>query len=190
MKTTTNLRYLLIFLGLVAFYACEPDQVLYTTNQVFSEEDRIIKKPLKINSWVISDFSSEEASGEGDTGLASDLIDSSLDTYWHSCWTCDPAGEHPHYITIDMGDESEIAGLYIAQRQSLSRAVKAISIELSSDSSTWTSAGNFDLENTATLQEVDFGENKTARYIKVTINSSYDGSIYAALAQIHAYKHI
>lgn len=185
MKIAKNIIGMLFLLVAVAFMGCEPDQVLYQTNQVFN--DTRIKTNLRPSQWTIESFSSEEASGEGDTGRAADVLDADLETYWHSCWTCDPAGQHPHELVIDFGAEISIGGLQLAQRQSLSRAVKDLQIEISTDGSSWTSMGNFSLSRVAELQETDFSENKTARFVKVIIESSHDGSIYAALAQIGGY---
>ncbi|MEE1964338.1 discoidin domain-containing protein [Allomuricauda taeanensis] len=187
MKRAKNINGILFLLIAVAFLGCEPDQVLYQTNQVFN--DTRIKVNLKPSNWTIESFSSEEDSGEGDTGRAADVLDADLETYWHSCWTCDPPGQHPHELVINFGSEISIGGLQLAQRQTLSRAVKDIEVEISTDGSSWTSMGNFTLSKVAELQEVDFSENKTAKYVKIIIKSSHDGSIYAALAQVSGYAY-
>lgn len=187
MKNAKTIKHILFFLVAMVVLACEPDQVLYKTNQVFN--DTRIKVNLKPAAWTMENFSSEETEGEGDTGRAADILDADLETFWHSCWTCDPAGEPPHHLTINFGSEISIGGLQIAQRQSLSRAIKDVVVEISTDGTSWTSMGNFTLSRVAELQSVDFGENKTAMYVKIIINSSHDGSIYAALAQVGGYAY-
>lgn len=142
---------------------------------------------LDRSTWTISDFSTQEDNGgEGDTGRAADILDDNLETYWHSCWSGCTATA-PHYIVIDMGAEIEVEGIRFAQRQTLSRAVKDIEIQISSDNTTWESMGDFALQNVATEQDIDFGAAKTYRYLKVIIKASHDGTDNAAMAEIMGY---
>ncbi|MCH4552533.1 DUF3472 domain-containing protein [Aestuariibaculum lutulentum] len=140
---------------------------------------------LDRTGWTVVDFSSEEASGgEGDTGRAADVLDGNLDSYWHSCWSCDPAGQHPHHITIDMGSDKLVNGVRFYQRQTTSRSIENLEIQISTDNVTWTSMGDFVLAKSADAQDVDFETPQTFRYLKFIANSSHDGSIYAAMAEI------
>ncbi len=142
---------------------------------------------LDRSTWTISDFSTQEDNGgEGDTGRAADVLDGNLETYWHSCWSGCTATA-PHHIVIDMGAEIEVEGIRFAQRQTLSRAVKDIELQISSDNTTWESMGNFTLQNIATEQDIDFGAVKTYRYLKVIIKASHDGTDNAAMAEIMGY---
>tara|TARA_R110002049_G_scaffold51189_3_gene144972 strand:- start:11676 stop:13514 length:1839 start_codon:yes stop_codon:yes gene_type:complete len=142
---------------------------------------------LDRGSWSIIDYSTQEdKGGEGDTGRAADVLDGNLDTYWHSCWSgCTAAS--PHHITIDMGAQTEVSGIRFAQRQSLSRAVKNIEIQVSTDNSSWSSMGNFELQNIKEEQDVDFSSAQTFRYLKFISTSSYDGTENAAMAEIKAF---
>lgn len=141
-------------------------------------------------AWTIAAFSSQEdGGGEGNTGRAADILDGDVNTYWHSCWSCSPEAQHPHTLTVDMGAEQQINGVQFIQRQNLSRAIKNLKIEISTDNATWTSKGDFQLENTADAQNIDFNTSVTARYIKITINSSHDGAKYAALGEINVYTY-
>ncbi|WP_027137593.1 discoidin domain-containing protein [Gaetbulibacter saemankumensis] len=187
MKKSKTIKHILFFLVAIVVLACEPDQVLYKTNQIFN--DTRIKVNLKPTAWTIESFSSEETAGEGATGRAADILDTDLETYWHSCWTCNPAGQHPHELIINFGSEISIGGLQVAQRQTLSRAIKDLEVETSTDGTTWTSMGSFSLSRIAELQQVDFRENKTVKYVKLIIKTSHDGSIYAALAQVGGYAY-
>ncbi len=139
------------------------------------------------SNWTIVDYSSQEDNdGEPGTGLAADVLDDDLNTYWHSCWNgCSAA--HPHFLTVDMGEEKEISGLRFLQRQSLSRAVKGIEIQISSDNTNWTSLGSFELQNIVEGQNTEFTNSQIFRYFKVTINSAHDNQDFAAMAEIMAY---
>ena len=142
------------------------------------------------SSWTITNFSSQEdGGGEGNTGRAADVLDSNTDTYWHSCWSCNPMATHPHHITIDTGTEQQIAGLQFIQRQNLSRAIKDIKIEVSTDNNNWTSKGSFQLQNVIEAQNIDFNTPVSVRYIRITISSSHDGSQFASLAEVNAYTY-
>ncbi|MEE9364115.1 MAG: DUF3472 domain-containing protein [Cellulophaga sp.] len=138
-------------------------------------------------AWVITDFSTQEdQGGEGTTGLASDILDEDISTYWHSCWNgCTALA--PHHITVDMGQLNTINGFRFSQRQSLSRAVENIEIQISIDNINWESVGDFVLENVANPQNVDLSESKTLRYFKFIAKSSHDGSDNSAIADINVY---
>jgi len=142
---------------------------------------------LDRNAWSVMAYSSQEDNGgEGETGRASDILDDNLETFWHSCWSGCTATP-PHYLTIDMGASKEVAGLQFTQRQSLSRAIKGIEIQISTNGSSWESLGNFELQNTADSQEVTFSSLKTFRYFKVVVNTAHDGTNNAALADVKAF---
>ena len=142
---------------------------------------------LDRTSWTVIDYSSQEdKGGEQDTGRAADVLDNSLDTYWHSCWSgCNATS--PHHITIDMGAETEVQGIRFAQRQSLSRAVKNIEIQVSTDNASWTSLGNFELQNIKEEQDIEFSSAETFRYLKFIAISSHDDTENAAMAEIKAF---
>ena len=138
---------------------------------------------LDRNGWTVT-AESEETSGEGDTGLAADLLDGDDATYWHSCWTCSPAAAYPHEILIDMQSDEYVEGVAFKQRTSLSRAVEEIELLTSSDNNTFESAGTFQLENEAGQQLLEIPEGKTFRYLKVIMTSAHDGQQFAAMSEI------
>lgn len=143
---------------------------------------------LDRSDWSVIDFSSQEDNGgEGDTGRAVDILDGNLNTYWHSCWSGGCTAPPPHYITVDIGNAESVDGFRFYQRQSLSRAVKDIEIQVSMDNSAWESLGDFVLQNTASFQDIDFQETKTFRYFKFIAKSAHDGTDNGAIAEIQPY---
>jgi len=142
---------------------------------------------LDRTNWSVLAFSTQEdQGGEGTTGRAADVLDDNLETYWHSCWSgCDAAP--PHYIIIDMGESHSVEGFQFSQRQSLSRAVKGIEIQISSDNTNWESLGDFTLQNVKSKQNISLPETKTFKYFKFIAKSSHDGTDNATMAEIAAY---
>ncbi|TKC05716.1 discoidin domain-containing protein [Pedobacter polaris] len=137
--------------------------------------------------WSISEVSSEETSGEGTiNGKASKLIDNDLSTYWHSRWS-GTAATYPHQITIDMGNVKLVEGISLSQRNTLSRSVKSFEYLTSSNGIDFVSAGNFELANSTSIQYFKLPNKQSLRYIKIIAKSAYDGSNFAALAEIGAF---
>ncbi|MCX2679236.1 DUF3472 domain-containing protein [Galbibacter sp. EGI 63066] len=142
---------------------------------------------LDRTGWTIADYSTQEDNGgEGDTGRAADILDGDLNTYWHSCWSGCTATP-PHHITVDMGASKAVDGFRFYQRQTLSRAVKDIEIQISNDNSTWVSLGDFVLQNTASAQDIDLQTAETFRHFKFIVKTAHDGAGHAALAEIKPY---
>jgi hypothetical protein len=148
----------------------------------------VVRNFLDRTTWTIAGYSSQEdKGGEGDTGRCKDVLDNNLNTYWHSCWSGCTA-TLPHYMIIDMGASQSVSGFRFFQRQSLSRAVKGVELQVSDDNAVWTSLGNYSLANVATAQDIDLSSPKTFRYYKFIVNTTYDGTLHAALAEIIPYK--
>lgn len=139
--------------------------------------------------WVITGFSSQEASGEGaNNGRAIFALDGNINTYWHTQWQ-GAAPVPPHYLIIDMGSVQTIHGLSFVGRQGTgSGKPNEVNVQLSTDNITWTDAGTFNLLNNANLQKqfVPLGFNKQARYFKVTVNSAYSAT-YTQIAELNAF---
>jgi len=144
---------------------------------------------LDRSSWSIVAYSTQEdQGGEGTTGLASDILDGDINTYWHSCWSDGCVAKAPHQIIVDMGESKIVDGFRFVQRQSLSRTVKDIELQISEDNNTWESLGDFVINNSANAHDVDLNEAKTFRYFKFIAKSSHDGTENAALAEIKPYN--
>lgn len=150
-------------------------------------QTQIVRTVIDRASWTIDNYSTQEdQGGEGSTGNASDVLDGDLATYWHSCWSGCTASS-PHHITIDMGQSNTVNGFKFSQRQSLSRSVKDIEIQISSDNTNWESLGDYVLQETASELNIDLAESKSFRYFKFIAKSSHDGTNNAAMAEISAY---
>lgn len=142
---------------------------------------------LDRTGWSIVEYSSQEdQGGEGTTGRAADILDGNLETYWHSCWEGCTAAP-PHHIIIDMGQSQTVDGFKFSQRQSLSRAVKDIEIQISTDNRTWESLGDFTLQNVSSEQNINLSASKSLRYFKLIAKTAYDGTDNASMAEIYAY---
>tara|TARA_R110002072_G_scaffold6378_3_gene37690 strand:- start:698 stop:1270 length:573 start_codon:yes stop_codon:yes gene_type:complete len=163
-------------------YSCSPDAVLVDTN---------LKLPpvsLDTTGWEVIDYSSQEDNdGEGaGNGRVWNTFDGKPDTFWHSCWNGCTA-VLPHYFVIDMLESKEINGFVFLQRQSLTRNIEILSIEISDDNSSWTSLGEFTLEKSKSTQDKPLDQTVTARYFRLNVIKVYDGTNNAALAEIAPY---
>jgi hypothetical protein len=147
--------------------------------------------PYNNTGWTIHSFSSEEAGGEGPVnGYARAIIDGNINSFWHSRWS---AGGFtaPHWIVFDMGTVQPVDGFVFTQRQSLTRNIKNIRVEISNDAATWTlvKGSPFALTRTAPAQEIRLTEVLNGRYIRITVPTTadvYDGTQFAALAEFTA----
>lgn len=135
------------------------------------------------NPLFVVNYSSQEVSGEGGSnGRADRVVDGINGTYWHSRWSEDPA-EYPHFLTLEINDLTTIQGVSFVQRNGL-RKVKDIEILVKKVNGDWISMGHHELDENISPQQVEFSESVEIRQIKVVMNSSHDGNIYAALDEI------
>jgi len=180
-KQFKKATFLLVVLTLIN-YACTADAVLIDTSL------KLPPVPLNTEGWEVLEFTSQEDNdGEGaNNGRVWNTFDGNPDTFWHTCWNgCTPIP--PHSFVIDMLNEKQLNGVIFTQRQSLSRNIEILSIQISTDNSSWTNLGEFTLEKIKASQEKVFAETVTARYFKINIVKVYDGSDNAALAEIAPY---
>ncbi len=136
-------------------------------------------------NWSIVGFSTEEPAEGGGNGLAIDVLDDDLGTYWHSQWSGGEP-EPPHYITIDMGEPQTVHGISIIDRYfegdwatSGHGQPKAIKVSVSTDGTNWVDNGTFQVP----LPPVDDPQSEirfflpafqTARYLKITVTSAWE----------------
>lgn len=162
---------------------------------IFSVSEVIIPEPepdfYAKDGWEVIDVSSEEVAGEGSNGFASNIIDGNVDTYWHSCWygCSEEQSVYPHSMTVDMKAIKEVEGIQFAQRQSGSRGINLIEIEVSADNADWRSLGEFNLTNVTAPQLVEFEEVEAFQYFRIIVKSGYDdgGAAFTALGEVSPY---
>ncbi|MBP5791973.1 MAG: beta-galactosidase [Kiritimatiellae bacterium] len=68
------------------------------------------------DKWRFVSVSSEETAQED--GSADNAIDGQISNFWHSRWSKDEA-KAPHYLVIDLGEETEISGFRYTPRQNM-----------------------------------------------------------------------
>lgn len=123
--------------------------------------------------WQVIDYSSEETKSE--SSAAVNVIDGNTGTKWHTNYS-GPKGTAPHYITVDMGAESEIAGFVAAPRtdKDTNGLIRNYTFEVSDDGNNWTlvSAGSW----MPYWGEVTFPK-VNARYFKLSVLSGEHASM-------------
>lgn len=135
------------------------------------------------NLLRIADFSSTS----GRTESAWSLIDGRRDSYWHSRWH-EPCAEYPHYVVIDLGTQSELAGLSITPRQARSSSrVRKLAFYLSENGRDWPSepACTLEMPDTDDEQTVMLPEPVVTKYVKmVCLEPMTAGEKYASIAEV------
>ncbi|RIJ45746.1 hypothetical protein D1614_21655 [Maribellus luteus] len=137
------------------------------------------------SSWEIVDFSSEEqaANEGGGNGPAANIIDGRNSSYWQSEWSAQTA-QLPHHITIDMKREFNVMNIDLYRRSGTNHT-KTVSIEGSSDGSTWEDLGILSYSDNAgeSKQELEITDGKRIRFIKLNVTES-NVPPYVSLAEI------
>jgi len=137
--------------------------------------------------WEVVDFDSQEAVGEGpNNGRAVFAIDGDTTTYWHTKWKNGKAYP-PHWITIKMDTTHIIHGFYFwprANEVASGGNPQNIHIDISQDSTTWKSLGDFVLQNAEGRQNLYLPFGLPARYFKITITQSYTGVYKTYIAEV------
>ena len=150
---------------------------------------RVVYEPFDRTLWRVVNFSSEEAVGEGpNNGRVIHILDGNISTFWHSQWQGASPGL-PHWFVIDLGENRVLNGLRFLNRQGTTQGrPRNVTVEVSSDNTTWNLAGNLSLANQNTSeQRLSFSQpTSTTRYFKVTITSTWSAT-YANLAELNAF---
>lgn len=136
-----------------------------------AEEDMIQnfeKNKLDKKGWRVIKFSSQETSGEGSNGRASQIIDGNVNTYWHSRWTSGNA-QCPHFFVIDMKELYDVTGMQITMSGGSDRYIKAFNLYVSEDNKTWKKVyTDDDAPNEETFQFL-LNVPEKARYLKLEV---------------------
>lgn len=128
--------------------------------------------------------SSEETAGED--GRAVNVLDGDRSTIWHSRWSSDQAS-YPHSLTFDLGAPAQVDGIsYVRRAANTNGPIKAYTVEVSADGTTYTKVAEGEWKNVAEQQDVSF-EGAQARYVRVTALSSISGTPFAAVAEMGIY---
>jgi uncharacterized protein YjdB len=141
--------------------------------------------------WTIAGFSDQEP-GSGDRwGLASNIIDDDVTTFWHS-QVVGAQPPMPHWITVDMQSEKTFDGFYFVQTQEMSESglAKSFRFEISSDNNSWTNVLEGEFSTSRARQEFAFARQVTARYFKITILSGYLNAFWSQFAEIDLYNEL
>lgn len=155
------------------------------------DQYRLDENDIKISKekWTAEADSTEE-NGASNEGPASYAIDNDTSTFWHTQYrTAKP--ECPHWLMIDLGEETEFDKLEYVSRNG-NGSVRDYVLEISDDGRTWTSVKEGEMPKDSTTL-LTFDTTQRARYIKLTINSSYgvdaaNENIFGAVAEISLYK--
>ncbi len=140
------------------------------------------KKELSRQGWLIVDYSSQEGGNP-----ASNVLDGSRTTFWHSRWSTN-AAVYPHHLTIDLGSVVSARGLSYMHREGAYRAIKEFEIQVSSDGSNYRSLGVMTSSQSGDApQYFDFPSVSSFRYLKIVGRSSWDGTGNAAIAELGLY---
>jgi hypothetical protein len=127
------------------------------------------------SAWTVAEFSSEEASGEGaDNGHAKHAIDDDDETFWHTQWN---SGQppYPHSITMNLNTDETIKGFtFLPRSNKYNGRPKEITIEVSTDGTTFENLGDFTLGDSTIKQVIELNTPITANYFKITITNGHN----------------
>jgi alpha-L-fucosidase len=133
--------------------------------------------------WKIHSVSSEQA----DVEPARFAIDDNPDTLWHSQWKGD-FPKHPHFITIDLGKEYDLAGFtYLPRKTVNGGTIIGWQVHVSTDGENFIQAaeGEFgNIKNNPIEQIVRLSEKQKARYLKLVSLSAVNDEPWASAAEI------
>ena len=101
-----------------------------------AKDEQFAKYKLNKSGWQVISKSTEETSGEGTNGRASQIIDGDDNTYWHPQWNGSIA-QLPHTIVVDMKSVQSVGGFEIKQGNDSKRHIKAYDIYGSTDNRNW-----------------------------------------------------
>ena len=120
---------------------------------------------LPRTGWVAS-ASDQEVTGMN--GRASNVLDGSATTIWHSVWSPAPKAPLPHTITIDTKATRSISGLRYLPRSDIAKGrIGKYSVGVSSNGTTWSVVKTGTWPDTGTEKTVTFTEVR-ARYVRLT----------------------
>lgn len=141
----------------------------------------VVPAPNPRAGWKIRSSSSQEP-GEG---LASHVLDGSLDTFWHSRWS-DPAARPPHTLVIDFGRSLDVSAVVYEARRDMDHGhVKDYEVYLGPDGQTWgPPAAKGAFHNGDLTQTIRLARPTAARFLKFVALSEQSGGPFATVAEL------
>jgi len=149
-------------------------------------KSEITKKEFDIApaKWKVVEVSSEQADNNES---ASNAIDGDENTHWITRWKPN-APTHPHYITIDLGENLKLKGFTYAPRKGLiNGTIKEYIFYVSTDGKNWENLihSKFDnIRNNPVKQKVYFEKPVEAKYIKLVALSEVNGNPWTSAGEI------
>lgn len=139
-----------------------------------------LKKVSDRKQWKVTASSYEPGEGNPEH-----VLDDDSSTFWHSRYSPDNA-PRPHFLVIDIGKMSKIAGLtYTGRDDSENGRIGRYEISLSADSQNWgqpIAKGRF--ENSSAEQIVTWKTPIPARYVKLVAVTEVHGREFSSVADL------
>ncbi len=128
---------------------------------------------------VVYETNSEETTNEDHSKEKS--ADGDPNTYWHSNWYDDGAS-HPHYISIDLGEQRDLVGFSYQGRQTGTTGMVKDYILFGWDGNNWQQLATGAFQKSTLKQTVEFDKFK-CRYIYFRALSEVDDKRWASVAE-------
>ncbi len=140
---------------------------------------------LDRSGWQVIDTDSENSGN-----LAAYCIDGNPSSIWHTQWS-GAQPPHPHYVTIDLGQEYQFSGFSYLPRQDGNQNgwIEDYEFYVTNDTSDWGDAvvsGTMEASNTQ--KEVDFSGSVVGRFVKLIALSEVNDKAYTSVAEIHLFN--
>ncbi len=135
-------------------------------------------------AWSIHNVSSEELTGANNA--ATNAIDGTTNTFWHTKWFNGQFQAAPYNISINLGATYNLTGFkYLPRSDNPNGRLAEYRIYVSTNGSTWGSpinTGNF--AGSANEQEVSFSS-VTGRYLRLEADADHAGAQYISIAELN-----
>lgn len=153
------------------------DQAVAREQYTKARDEYMKTRKLNTSSWKVSDFSSEEPTGEGSNGRAAWVIDGDKSTYWHSAWQSSSA-KCPHHITINMTEETLLDGVDITMSGGSRRYMKAFNLYVGHDEEPATETLAFGKDKIKWEKVYTTNDAPNQESFKVLFNNSVKGKYF------------
>lgn len=158
-----------------AEYSAYSNTITATIEDITSPPDIIDN----CDGCVVYDTDSEETIN-ADMGKEK-AADGDLNTYWHTNWYDDNT-THPHFITIDLGQQRDLVGFSYQGRQTGTTGMVKDYVLFGWDGSSWQELSRGSFQKSTLKQSVDF-DSFRSRYLYFRTLSEVDGKRWASVAE-------